>query len=54
MLKVGSRLRHQRFGTGIVESLEGHGEHAMADITFEAAGKKKLLLKFAVFTILEE
>ena len=54
VLKVGSILHHQRFGKGTVEGLEGSGENAMADIIFDMVGKKKLLLKFAVFTILEE
>lgn len=53
-LKVGTRIRHERFGLGVVEALEGKGENAMAHINFDVMGKKKLLLKFAVYTILYE
>lgn len=54
VLNVGDKIMHQRFGTGWVESLEGSGENAMAVIDFAVTGKKKLLLKFAVFAIIHE
>lgn len=50
---VGTRISHSRFGNGTVLKLEGTGDNAMALINFEQAGRKKLLLKFARFTIQE-
>ena len=51
-LAVGKRIEHQRFGVGIVETLEGIGENARATIDFRNVGRKTLLLKFAKFRIL--
>jgi DNA helicase-2/ATP-dependent DNA helicase PcrA len=46
-LKVGMRVVHGRFGLGTVKNLEGAGADAKAIITFDNAGEKRLLLKFA-------
>ena len=46
-LKVGMRVVHGRFGLGTVKDLEGAGADAKAIITFDNAGEKRLLLKFA-------
>lgn len=46
-LKEGQRVKHQRFGMGVIKSLEGAGPNKKATITFENVGEKKLLLKFA-------
>ena len=43
---------HERFGPGIVEKVEGTGMDARATVSFESAGKKQLLLRFARFTVL--
>jgi DNA helicase-2/ATP-dependent DNA helicase PcrA len=51
-LKVGSTIAHERFGKGVVKSLEGSGDNAKVEVEFETSGYKKLLLKFARFTIL--
>ena len=51
-LKVGSAIAHERFGKGVVQSLEGSGDNAKVEVEFETSGYKKLLLKFARFTIL--
>ena len=45
------RIRHERFGSGRIEQLEGSGENAKATVVFDQAGTKQLLLKFAKFTI---
>ena len=50
-LKTGMRIRHERFGSGRIEQLEGSGENAKATVVFDQAGTKQLLLKFAKFTI---
>ena len=46
-LAVGMRVVHGRFGLGTVKDLEGAGADAKAIITFDNAGEKRLLLKFA-------
>lgn len=51
-LKAGSKIEHERFGTGTIIAIEGAGENAKAEVEFQAVGRKKLLLKFARFTIL--
>jgi len=51
-MKVGSVIAHERFGKGVVQSLEGSGDNAKVEVEFETSGYKKLLLKFARFTLL--
>jgi DNA helicase-2/ATP-dependent DNA helicase PcrA len=46
-LQVGQAVEHQRFGNGIVQSIEGTGDSRKATIDFNAQGKKVLVLKFA-------
>ena len=46
-LAVGMRVVHGRFGLGTVQNLEGAGPDAKAMISFDNAGEKRLLLKFA-------
>ena len=50
-LKVGSSVLHERFGHGIVQALEGSGIDAKATVTFENAGTKVLMLRFAKLTV---
>ncbi len=45
--KLGSRVRHAKFGEGIVLNLEGQGEHARVQINFQEAGNKWLVISFA-------
>ena len=51
-IKVGCIIEHERFGKGIVKSIEGSGESIKARVSFEHVGEKNLLLKFAKFRIL--
>ena len=51
-MRVGSVIAHERFGKGVVQSLEGTGDNAKVEVEFETSGYKKLLLKFARFTLL--
>ncbi|MBQ7540372.1 MAG: UvrD-helicase domain-containing protein [Bacteroidaceae bacterium] len=46
-LRVGSRVRHDRFGEGSIKRLELAGDSSKATIVFEHTGEKTLLLKFA-------
>ena len=50
-LSVGDRIAHERFGVGEVTALEGSGDSAKATVRFDNAGTKKLLLKFAKYTL---
>ncbi|MEJ2698239.1 MAG: UvrD-helicase domain-containing protein [Desulfuromonadales bacterium] len=46
-LRIGSRVRHARFGVGTVRRLEGSGDNQKVIVYFSTVGPKKLLLKFA-------
>lgn len=46
-IRSGMVVQHERFGQGKVVELEGIGSDRKAIIEFQAAGHKKLLLKFA-------
>ena len=46
-LRLGSQVRHVKFGVGTVRRLEGQGEQAKVTVYFRSVGPKKLLLKFA-------
>ena len=52
-LNVGVKVNHERFGTGVVQSIEGIGVNKKAEILFESGGIKKLLLKFAKLQIIK-
>ncbi len=49
---VGNIVSHAKFGKGEVLSLEGVGSNKKAEIKFEKAGSRKLLLQFAKLEIL--
>lgn len=53
-LSVGCQVEHERFGCGVVVSLEGGGDNAKACVEFQNAGKKFLLLKFAKLKVVKE
>lgn len=46
-LKVGQIIKHERFGVGEVNNIEGTGENVKATIQFQNVGTKVLLLRFA-------
>lgn len=52
-LHEGTKIEHQRFGIGTVLKVEGTGENAKATVDFANSGRKRLLLKFAKFTVIE-
>lgn len=51
-ISVGDKVRHERFGEGVVTAVEGADDDARVTVDFEALGPKKLLLKFARFELL--
>ncbi|MHB8735359.1 MAG: ATP-dependent helicase [Terriglobales bacterium] len=46
-LKPGSRVKHQRYGTGTVLRIEGQGEDVKVTVSFPGYGLKKMVEKFA-------
>jgi DNA helicase II / ATP-dependent DNA helicase PcrA len=46
-MKLGSRVRHQKFGEGVVLDVEGQGAHAQVQVKFERQGTKWLMLQYA-------
>jgi len=46
-LRIGSRVRHARFGVGTVRRMEGSGDKQKVIVYFNRFGPKRLLLKFA-------
>ncbi|MFP4246204.1 MAG: 3'-5' exonuclease, partial [Halochromatium sp.] len=45
--QLGQRVRHPKFGPGVVLNTEGHGAGARIQVNFEAAGAKWLVLTYA-------
>jgi DNA helicase II / ATP-dependent DNA helicase PcrA len=46
-VRLGQRVRHGRFGEGIVLNCEGSGAHARVQVNFESAGPKWLVMAYA-------
>ena len=46
-IKLGARVRHAKFGAGVVLNIEGQGPHARVQVNFESAGSKWLMLQYA-------
>ena len=46
-LKLGQRVRHAKFGDGVVLSLEGQGATARVQVNFERQGTKWLMTGYA-------
>jgi len=46
-LQLGQRVRHARFGEGVVTNYEGQGHTARVQVQFEGAGAKWLVLAYA-------
>lgn len=46
-LAVGDRIRHEDFGEGSVVALTGEGKKRIAEVRFDASGKKRLLVAIA-------
>ena len=46
-VRLGQRVRHGKFGDGVVLNTEGSGSHARVQVNFENAGTKWLVLAYA-------
>src|SRR5690606_4401776 len=46
-IRLGARVRHGRFGDGVILNLEGQGPHARVQVNFEQQGSKWLMLSYA-------
>ena len=46
-MKLGARVRHGKFGDGVVLNIEGQGPHARIQVNFETQGTKWLMLQYA-------
>lgn len=46
-MRMGSRVRHGKFGDGVVLNFEGNGPHARVQVNFERQGTKWLMLSYA-------
>jgi DNA helicase-2/ATP-dependent DNA helicase PcrA len=53
-LRLGSRVRHGKFGDGVVLSLEGQGPHARVHVNFEHQGAKWLMLSYANLEVVKQ
>jgi DNA helicase-2/ATP-dependent DNA helicase PcrA len=46
-IRLGQRVRHGKFGEGVIMECEGQGQHARVHVNFERAGAKWLVLAYA-------
>jgi DNA helicase-2/ATP-dependent DNA helicase PcrA len=46
-MRLGARVRHGKFGEGVVLSVEGSGPHARVQVSFEQQGTKWLMMQYA-------
>ncbi len=51
-LRIGSKVRHEKFGVGKIVSVNGEGEMQKVTVNFEGNEIKQLMLKFAKLKIL--
>jgi DNA helicase-2/ATP-dependent DNA helicase PcrA len=49
-LAPGDEVVHRQWGRGLVASVSGQGERAMAEVDFPGLGRKRLLLRYAPLT----
>jgi DNA helicase-2/ATP-dependent DNA helicase PcrA len=53
-MRLGSRVRHGKFGDGVVLNLEGQGPHARVHVNFERQGAKWLMLSYANLEVVHQ
>ncbi|MCY4384142.1 MAG: UvrD-helicase domain-containing protein [Nitrospinae bacterium] len=50
----GARVKHKKFGLGVIRKREGTGDRTTVNVEFENAGMKKLVLKYAPLSPADE
>ena len=45
-VRLGSRVRHGKFGEGVILNVEGNGAHARVQVNFESQGTKWLMVQY--------
>ena len=51
-IKIGARVKHQEFGTGVILSYEGEDDNLKLYINFEDYGSKWLVMTYAHLELL--
>jgi DNA helicase-2/ATP-dependent DNA helicase PcrA len=46
-VRLGARVRHGKFGDGVILNVEGNGPHARVQVNFEQQGTKWLMIQYA-------
>ena len=46
-MRLGARVRHGKFGDGVILTVEGNGPHARVQVSFEQQGTKWLMVQYA-------
>jgi DNA helicase-2/ATP-dependent DNA helicase PcrA len=46
-MKVGAKVRHARFGEGLVVGVEREGDDVMVTVRFASVGRKRLSMQYA-------
>jgi DNA helicase-2/ATP-dependent DNA helicase PcrA len=46
-VRLGARVRHGKFGDGVILNVEGNGAHARVQVNFEHQGTKWLMIQYA-------
>jgi DNA helicase-2/ATP-dependent DNA helicase PcrA len=49
-MRLGGRVRHGKFGEGVILNVEGNGAHARVQVSFEQQGTKWLMVQYANLT----
>jgi DNA helicase-2/ATP-dependent DNA helicase PcrA len=45
-VRLGARVRHGKFGEGVILNVEGSGAHAKVQVNFEQQGMKWMMAEF--------
>ena len=45
--RVGQKVRHEKFGVGVVLNVSGEGDNEQLEVVFPNVGPKRLLLAYA-------
>jgi DNA helicase-2/ATP-dependent DNA helicase PcrA len=53
-VRLGVRVRHGKFGDGVVLNVEGQGPHARVHVNFERQGAKWLMLSYANLEVVQQ